>query len=38
MIIKTIKHKGKGGTSGRTVIYKVQKDPLHKGKYEGKSI
>lgn len=37
-VIKTIKHKGKGGVSGKTVIYKVEKDPLHNGKYSGKSV
>lgn len=37
-VVKTIKHKGKGGISGKTVIYKVEKDPLHNGKYAGKSV
>lgn len=37
-VTKVIKHKGKGGISGKTVLYKVEKDPLHKGKYAGKSV
>jgi len=37
-VVKTITHKGKGGISGKTVVYKIEKDPLHKGKYNGKSI
>jgi hypothetical protein len=37
-VVKTVKRKGKGGICGTTVIYKVQKDPLHNGEYKGKSI
>lgn len=38
VVKKVLSHKGKGGVSGKTVIYKVEKDPLHKGKYAGKSV
>lgn len=37
-VSKVLSHKGKGGICGKTVIYKVEKDPKHKGKYAGKSI
>lgn len=38
IVTKVKSNKGKGGVSGKTVFYKVSKDPKHKGKYNGKEI
>lgn len=38
VVTKVKKNKGKGGTCGNTVFYKVEKDPKHKGKYDGEEI